>query len=208
MEAIRIFRKTVVFPLAACFVCFSETSLLAESTPLKSGVYENLSIAVSPTGHVTGYYHEEQGEGVIKTCNFFLEGDAAARDGKITTWCLECYPGSIVQENGSLKLTIKLGRNHPGCGLVLLPEIEDGLHLERTIETHWEELRLISAEKAYFHSQTNESSRLSFFLVKGDVVGVISDNVQWIEIECLTKNKMTRGWIRKDQTAMLKPPQQ
>ena len=39
---------------------------LAEELPLKSGVYEGLMLAVNNNGEVTGYFNEQQGQGVEK----------------------------------------------------------------------------------------------------------------------------------------------
>ncbi len=54
---------------------------LAEELPLKSGVYEGLMLAVNNNGEVTGYFNEQQGQGVEKVFILFA-------------WHLFCWAGN------------------------------------------------------------------------------------------------------------------
>src|SRR5471032_1382701 len=46
----------------------------AGETALHSGKYEGLMLAVTPEHQVEGYYAEELGEGVTRSCAFYLQG--------------------------------------------------------------------------------------------------------------------------------------
>ena len=97
--------------------------VLAGSPALHSGKYEGLMLAVTPEHQVEGYYAEEMGEGVTRSCTFYLQGKPSA----LTTWNDTAYPGSVAPSSDGVTLTVAEGRQHPGCLNVLMPEIATGL---------------------------------------------------------------------------------
>lgn len=60
-----------------------------------SGTYEGLSLAVDRDGRVTGYFREEQGVGVTKTCSFFLTGKATSSEIKLLIGVTRCWRGNF-----------------------------------------------------------------------------------------------------------------
>jgi hypothetical protein len=189
------------------------TSAFAETPAprLRSGIYEALMLAVDPQGGITGYYHEEQGEDVVKSCSFFLAGKAAAAAGAtpVLTWSDDRrFPGTLTPESDGVELRIEQARKHPGCGMVLMPEIASGLGRSLIRETNWRELRRIADKRAYFHSAPSDAKKTRAFVVTGDVVGVISESGDWLEVEYPGTKKTTRGWVRAAATQKLTAPAQ
>ncbi len=178
----------------------------AETIQFEPGIYENLLLAVNKNGVITGYYREEQGEGVTKTCEFFLQGEAKEGVANIITWGNKPFAGVIKAGTTEINLKIEKGREHPGCGLVLMPEIARGLSFDLITKAPWSELRTIASEKSYFYSEPNSAKRLKSYLVKGDVVGVVAIQDNWLQIEYYSSNaKITRRWICSQNTATLEP---
>jgi hypothetical protein len=175
------------------------------SSGFRSGVYEGLTLAVDGTGLITGYYREVQGEGVTKSCAFFLKGQARGGDAEVSTWSDRIRPGQLVARPDGVQLRIENGRQHAGCGLVLMPQIAEGLDLDLVENAEWIELRTVASERAYFHSARDASSRLRAFVVRGDVVGVLSRSGEWLRAE-YRGSKRTTGWIRASDTLKVDPP--
>lgn len=182
----------------------SMTNACAESIGFEPGVYENVLLAVNSDGAVTGYYREAQGEGVVKTCAFTFKGETDSDGANIFVGADKSFPGEIQAEPESINLKIEKGREIPGCGLVLMPEIADGLSYDLITKASWSELRTILSEKSYFYSEPKTDKKLKSYLVKGDVVGVLSNEGEWLEIEYYSDSgKMSRRWINSRETASL-----
>lgn len=84
---------------------------MAGSATLQSGKYEGLMLAVTPEHQVEGFYAESMGEGVTRSCAFYLQG----KPGALTTWLDDAYPGSVAPSSDGVTLTVEEGRQHPGC---------------------------------------------------------------------------------------------
>lgn len=190
------------------FALASMTNACAESTTFEPGVYENLLLAVNSDGKVTGYYREAQGEGAVKTCAFKFKGEARGDVATILVGENESFPGEIQSETDGINLKIAKGRELPGCGLVLMPEIADGLSYDLITKASWSELRTITSEKSYFYSEPKVDKQLKSYLVKGDVVGVVKKEGDWLQIDYYSDSgKMTRRWINAKETQGLQSPQ-
>jgi hypothetical protein len=192
-----------------CAALFAASAFAETPAPrLRSGIYEGLMLAVDPQGGITGYYREEQGEGVTKTCSFFLTGNVAAGATPVITWSSRRFPGALTPQSDGVELRIEQGREHSGCGLVLMPEISSGLEFEQVRETNWRELRRVVDKRANFHSAPSDAKKTRAFVVTGDVVGVIAESGEWLEVEYPGKKKTTRGWVRAATTQKLTAPAQ
>jgi hypothetical protein len=163
-------------------------------------------LAVDSHGNVTGYYREQQGDRGVKTCSFYLAGHGTGAEIPVVTWSDRTLQGTLKAHNDSVRLTVENGREHPGCGLVLLPQITKGLELDRVADARWSELRRITTPKSYFHSAPDPSRVLKAFVVSGDVVGVIGQKGEWLEVEYRGRTSTTRGWILDKTTSKLTPP--
>ena len=192
--------------VALLAVCLSACA--GESAPrFKSGYYEQLMIAVDAQGRLTGYFREDQGQGVVKSCAFYLSGKGTGGEIPVSTWSERTFPGTLKAEKDGVRLKIEKGQDHPGCGLVLLPQIAQGLGFDRVADAKWSELRRISSPRAYFHAAPDATKVQKAFVVAGDVVGVVAEKGEWLEVEYRGAKATTKGWIPVNNTAKLVPPE-
>lgn len=204
MGASKMISSIKLFSIVVALI--SVTSACAEATHFEPGVYENLLLAVNKDGDVTGYYREEQGEGVVKSCAFSLQGAAKEGVAKIVAWGDKPFTGELKAEADAINLKIEKGREIPGCGLVLMPEIASGLSFDLVAKAPWSELRAIANEKSYFYSEPSAAKLLKSYLVKGDVVGVVASQGEWLQIDYYSSSgKMSRRWIYARDTASFQP---
>ncbi|WP_338513581.1 hypothetical protein VRC24_19045 [Pseudomonas poae] len=176
---------------------------LAGPVQVHSGRYEGLMLAVTPQHEIEGYYAEQMGEGVTRSCAFYLQGKAEA----LTTWLDAVYPGSVAPSAEGVTLTVEQGRQHPGCMNVLMPEIATGLDLSETADTKWIGLVTVSADKAYLLEAPGAAAAKRPYIVKHDVVGVLAFKDGWAQVEFTNARDRTyTGWISQDQYARLTPP--
>ena len=175
----------------------------ANETALHSGKYEGLMLAVTPEHQVEGFYSEELGEGVTRTCTFYLQGAPDA----LTTWVNDAYPGSVTASSDGVTLTVEQGRQHPGCLSVLMPEIATGLDLTQTARKQWIGLVTVTADKAYLLKTPGDNAGKHPYIVKDDVVGVLAYKNGWAQVEFTNaKDRSFTGWIRQDQYSRLTAP--
>ncbi|SET52367.1 hypothetical protein SAMN03159512_02586 [Pseudomonas sp. NFR09] len=175
----------------------------AGSPALHSGKYEGLMLAVTPEHQVEGYYSEEMGEGVTRSCAFYLQGKPAA----LTTWADATYPGSVAPSSDGVTLTVAEGRQHPGCFNVLMPEIATGLDLSQTANTKWIGLVKVSVDKAYLLKNPSAKAAKRPYIVKNDVVGVLAFKDGWAQVEFINADDRSfTGWISQDQYSRLAAP--
>ena len=144
-----------------------------------SGMYETLMLAVDHDGSITGSYRESQGEGVVKTCAFYLKGKAVDGFAPISTWRTQTFTGELKRAGTEVVLKIEKALEHPGCGLVLLPEIVGGLSLTKTTDAKWLSLRIVKNDRAQLFSSPSLSKITKAYFIKNDVLGVLSVNGEW-----------------------------
>ena len=203
MEVIKMSKVIKLLPMLAITLTLI-TNACAEIVRFEPGVYENLLLGVNKNGSVTGYYREAQGEGVVKSCVFSFKGEAKESSANIIVGGDKSFPGEIKAGTDEINLKIEKGRELPGCGLVLMPEIATGISFDLITKAPWSELRVITNEKSYFHSEPKADKQLKSYLVKGDVVGVVATQNDWLQIDYYSSNgKMTRRWINNHETASL-----
>ncbi len=189
----------IIAPLLA-----SITNACAGPIAFEPGVYENMLLAVSSNGTITGYYREAQGEGVVKTSAFTFKGEAQADVAHIFVGSDQSFPGKIRAEIDGINLTIPKGLEILGCGLVLMPEIKEGLSYDLITKAPWRELRTIVSDKSHFYSEPKADKKLKSCLVRGDVVGVIAEEGHWAHIDYYSSSgKFIRRWIQDADTNIL-----
>lgn len=165
-----------------------------ESGDVKAAAHFN-----NPNGITTG-------EGITKTCSFFLQGEVKDGMVNITTWGEKPFAGVLKADANKVNLKIEKGQEHPGCGLVMMPEIATGLSFDLLSNVLWSELRTIANEKSYFHAEPNANKRLKSYLIRGDVIGVVANQGEWLQIDYYSADaKMSRRWIYSGDTETLQP---
>ncbi len=175
----------------------------AESAALHSGQYEELMLAVTPEHEVEGFYTQALGDGVTRSCKFYLQG----RPEALSTWLDNSYPGSVSSSPDGVTLTVEQGRQHPGCMSVLMPEIATGLALTQTASKQWIGLVTVSADTAHLLTTPGASAAKRPYIVKGDVVGVLAFKDGWAQVEFTNaEDRAFIGWISQGQYARFAAP--
>jgi hypothetical protein len=203
MKWIRVFCAGVLF---IALECGPSIGAARSQTQLKSGIYEGLTLAVDADGNVTGYYHDVEGEGVTKSCSFFLSGREKGGEADVVTWSLEAFPGSLTSADQGVILRIEHGRDHPGCASVLPPLISEGMLLDLDSRSDWTSLRRVIANRAYLLKRPHDRRGARAYLVRGDLVGVLARSGDWLDVEYAKEGRRTRGWMRAADSAEIKPP--
>jgi hypothetical protein len=200
-------RLSIVVALCSQFVLLSHGWAVETVQTFKAGKYEGLMLAVDREGNLSGYYRETQGEGVTKTCAFYLKGKAADSEAKISTWSDQVFPGVIKTAGTDVNLKIEKGREFPGCGLVLMPEIAQGITFDKTFGANWNDLKIIASDRAYLFSEPSTDKKLKSYLIKNDVVGTLSRNGDWVQVEFPREGKKSiSGWIKSSDIRDLSSP--
>ena len=193
-------KRLLLITLSLLFVLVSQftISFPAHATqPFKPGKYEELMLAVDQEGNLEGYYNESQGEGIVKTCTFFFKGKAADSRADITAWNDQSVPGVLKAEAKGVNLRIEHGRDFPGCSMVLMPEIAQGISLDKTMEAAWNTLDVVDSERAYLYSAPVDDKKLKTYLIKNDVAGVLAKQGDWVKIEFPREGKKSvTGWVK------------
>ena len=160
-------------------------------------------LAVTPDHKVEGFYSESMGEGVTRSCAFYLQG----KPDTLTTWFDDAYAGSVAPSSDGVTLTVEQGRQHPGCINVLMPEIATGLDLTQTANKKWIGLVTVSADKAYLLKTPVTKAAKRPYIVKNDVVGVLAFKDGWAQVEFINADDRSfTGWISQDQYRRLAAP--
>jgi hypothetical protein len=164
-------------------------------------------LAVDQDGTVTGFYRESQGEKPSKTCTFFLRGKTGAEPIAINSWNSQSFPGQIKAEGADVNLKIGQAREHPGCGLVLMPEIATGITLERTAATQWRSLKIVQGSRTPLFAAPSAGKKTKSYFVKNDVLGVLGHSGEWLQVEFPREGKASiKGWLKASDMQDLLPP--
>jgi hypothetical protein len=173
---------------------------------LHSGIYENLVLAVDPAGDVIGRYEESQGEGVSKNCSFFLKGKARSGEANLITWSDRVLPGVLRAVKDGVELKVPSGGDHAGCGLVLLPQMSEGIPLDLVRRTKWLDVRVVAAEQAVLHPKPADSRQTVGFFPRGTMVGVLTKKDGWLLVESTQLEHKKVGWIKEGEAKEPTPP--
>lgn len=204
----------------ALFLFTSAVRAAEVNQQFQPGIYDFLMLAVTPEEEILGSYRETQGYDVVKTCAFLLRGKGKNGQVDVITWSDQFFQGELnegetylfpgllkYKSHGRVILKIKLGREHPGCGLVLSTEISEGIELTRTTPTQWISLKLVKNARAPLFSGPSIEKKTKAYFIRNDVLGVLSVNGEWIKVEFPREGKkMIKGWVRSSDVEDLQPP--
>lgn len=179
----------------------------ANAEQFRPGIYENIIVAVDKSGNITGRYQESQGKGVRKTCSFYFKGKAKGGVAEILTWSDRRLPGELRALKDGVELKVPAGRGHAGCGLVLLPQISEGLSLDLIKQTTWLDLRTVPQHGAKLYAKPITSGQVIGTVPRGVTVGVLERKGEWLLVESTSLNSKHKGWIPTAQTKCPAPPQ-
>lgn len=182
--------------------------------PVVSGEYDDgLKIAYNPqTAQVTGYFEMDRGEGTDGpqfSCGFYIEGKLS---GDSTIDIKTYFPpnASIPDTSGDLikgtlrvkkhnELFVLLPEDHGGCQMAGQSFKDSTASFSLAEKKHWIAIQFVKNDKAFFYSDTQESSQRKAYLVKGDVIYVTRMKDNWLYAAYAGKNgKEIKGWLKAD----------
>lgn len=181
----------------------------AAAQGLESGIYEQLLLAVTADHQVKGFYQEDMGTGVTRSCAFVFTGSISAPDrpAGIISWSSSSLPGTVNADSDGLVLTIPHGQQHDGCVNVMTPDIDTGLTLTKTEAEHWVDLVRISGDKAPLLTSPDAAAKHHGYVVKDNVVAVSAYRDGWAEVVYTAPDgRHFTGWIAKNQYQALQAP--
>lgn len=203
----------------ATFLLFDVGCLQAQ---VVSGDYEGLLIGVDPSsGTVTGYYENftgfDQATGKPRfSCIFYLRGSTnGSPPYTIDTWFPadkkreDVITGSLTtaESNGTAVLKIKLPKEHGGCWNVQHFADDDGASFQHDATGKWVAIRVVSAQKAHFRDDADDTKKRKAYAVKGDPIRVYESRPGWVYAGFRTPDgKTTTGWIREAELFPADPP--
>lgn len=197
-----------VSALATAILSISSITLADTKQPFKSGVYEQVLLAVTPENTVEGYYFEENTSGPTIKCSFALYSETNKTNLSkipVMTVSTDSFAGTLEKTVEGIKLTIP-EEDHPGCGMLIPPEIKDvGIEYSLTDKKDWIGLVTISSEKAYLRKTPDEKTKGKVYVVKDNTVAVIKYQGDWANVEFINSEaKSYKGWIKKSEYQHLK----
>jgi len=192
--------------LVATGLVFAAPYAAAEERAPASGVYDSLLLAVDPEdGTLTGFEHADWvGNGSESApqfgCRFALRGQQTA-PGRyaIVAW----VPGDrIVGERTTIEgvltaknatVTATFDQRPDGCQYLFT----DGASVDHDLSAKhaWRAVRVVMAKRAYFYSKPSDDARQKSFVVKGDSLGVLSEQPGWAEVEFVADERVAHGWV-------------
>jgi hypothetical protein len=163
---------------------------------LQSGNYwqESARIAIDEN-HITGSVDTKIGENGQYVCQFFFDGKIKGK-----TFSIACHNfidtglilGSVTIVNDT-SFFLKT-RENPG-GSNMIANIEDkGMTFSLTEAKKWLQIRIVTAEKAFFYTAPILSSKRKAYLIKGNEVIVLEKKEEWLKV---TYGKTT-GWLQEN----------
>ncbi len=186
-------------------------TLPVDTPRIASGKYETLHLAYNPvTRKVTGYFeqsggYDENTQAPLFSCGFYLEGEVKSNAVSIKTYYPAARPEEVI--GGTLRIitgsevSVKLSQEHGGCWNVQ-HFADEPVPFGFTGKTDWLEIRYVTAAKAYFHTDTLESTRRKAYVVAGNVVYLDQRRGGWAHGQYYGKS-VTAGWIKLDQLNQL-----
>ncbi|MBL8311581.1 MAG: hypothetical protein JNL19_14255 [Burkholderiales bacterium] len=178
------------------------SSAWAGASSLVSGGYgAELKIAVAPRdqGRVTGYFVT-----LDQTCRVYFHG---LPKGEIYQIAVTNAADANFASYGELWLTydgdtpiVQLNvAMPPGCKNAA-PDLAK-LKYRLQYKADWQGIRLVSAKRAYFHSEAHESTKQRAYVVKWDAVAVLRETPAFARAQYLDDKVATTGWLRQEDVA-------
>jgi hypothetical protein len=164
-----------------------------ESTSNKySGLYEQVSIAVTPDMRVIGVFKEERGDNF--SCIIGFTGTLVDGKAKIKT-AGEGYDGELSFNDNFLSLSIPKGQDHPGCGMTIGPGIATGIELGPRDSANWIDVKIVKRNGSVLYSKPERDSETLSVLEDWKVVGVLEEKDSWSKVSYFWVENTPDGWV-------------
>ena len=185
----------------------------AIASPITSGDYDGLLIGVDRQGTLTGYFESSTGGGQF-SCIFFMRGKVADPATRVDTWFPEdrdaknVISGSmqLLSENGKPTIRAGLKEDPPGCWNVqhFAPEPAS---FARNEQGSWQAIRVVSANKAYFHDDPSGTHARKAYVVQGNALRIFDTRSGWVQAEYVSpEGKRTKGWVLEKDLYLSEKP--
>lgn len=204
MIAQSIGRRPWLLVSLVLMLLFSCSNLAAENM---TGVYGPLTLAHDEKSlRLTGYFESYSGwdsrtRSPRFSCVFFLSGEKYGDVYRIELGS----PGEALTIRGEMffqktdgipSVHLKLDDIPGGCGNTFPFDLARGNVFKQDFRGKWIEIRVVSAERAYFYVQPDEGTKRSDYLVLDDILRILKKENGWVYAECV-RDAITRGWIRE-----------
>ena len=195
-----IFKLLILSSLLLSAMSLSAEAMAANAP--KSGEYDELMLARNPsTSMISGYFRSETGGGGF-SCIFYLSGKLKSGAAEIETYFPETPNEKIsglLTVNSADSVTLKLKEEHGGC-----PNVQHFADADQPakfsmskVHANWVEIRVVKAEKSNFFASPKGKKPLKTYLVRGNAVGVVDNQPDWVRVDYPGSSKATSGWIRR-----------
>lgn len=174
------------------------------SAPLVSGDYDGLLIGVDRNGAITGYFESSTGAGKFN-CIFFISGAVNGKRSRVDTWfpkdkeAKQVIRGVLEQTatDPSPSIRLTLTEEHGGC-MNVQHFVGDPSTFTLSEQGDWQSIRVIAANKAYFHDAPTGAKPRKAYAVQGNPVRVFETRAGWVKAEYVSEDaRSTSGWIRE-----------
>lgn len=179
-----------------------------------SGKNAALRLAVDPEGTLTGYYQayagwDEAARAPRFSCAFYIYGRPDDGAYRLATW----LAGEAAVIHGRLhdapnqQVVLKLEDEPGGCWNVERFSEGEGAKFTLLQGKPWIAIRLVAADRAYFHAEPDRAARRGAYVVRGDVIGIHRRRDGWVLAEFENeRGRLTRGWILETELFDERPP--
>jgi hypothetical protein len=180
-----------------CLLSFSVSTVSCAETlnPTSneySGIYEQVSIAVTPDSRIVGVFKEERGDRL--SCIIGFTGTLVNGKAKITT-VEERHDGDLSFKDNIISLTIPNAQEHPGCGMAIGPEIATGIKFGPKEPANWIDLKIVPQDGLILYSSPLKNSETVATLNNWKIVGVLENKDTWTKVSYFYIEETQDGWI-------------
>ena len=176
------------------------------------------------TNKLTGYYETSNTtEDGTNECQIFFSGTIDQKNNLTDLIMSDAHKGFLGLKSEIFKGKLVLQKNGGVFRAVLYPQekswscawlydglpsymppkdfnLRDGLKFEFIRNENHIATNVVRANRAYFHSESNDSTASKAFLVAGDLIYVYDEKPGWYYVKYQGRKKETVGWIKKSDT--------
>lgn len=185
--------------------------LLAAAAPpaLRSGVYEDVMLAVGPAGQVAARLYETRGARPSFSCEVLFAGRAGP-GGRVdgVSWAQgeAAHPATLRPTADGVVIDAPGASDYPGCGMTMGEILDQPDEESLSAPARWTALLRVTAPRAVLRPAAADGARRPY-LVRGDVVGLVGARPGWLEVDYLNAaGRRVHGWLRPGEAAAITPP--
>ena len=176
---------------------------------IRSGKYEQVSIAINGEGRLTGYFKEDRGDSF--SCYFGFSGHL--NDGEaVISVDDEGFKGRLHFEGNNLVLAIPEAMEIPGCDMILLPIIAEGVEYGPKVQANWIEIKIIPKDGVALRNSADSNSEVLEVMNQWHVLGVLEEKNNWSKVSYYKLERVgdeivrgfKEGWVESSALKSIK----